>query len=91
MGAKWWDYLDDQVMAGNKTAITYVDDIIIDGRLSQQFNANFPELWTDFLKKEGYDSIRVNNVGVPIPPKFDTIDDYFIAFDKESVTAIIDD
>ena len=90
MGDKWWNYLDDLVMAGDKTAITYVDDIIVEGKIGQQFNANFPELWTNFLKKEGYDSIRVNNVTVPSPP-FTTIDDYFIAFDKKSVTAIIDD
>ena len=90
MGDRWWNYLDDLVIAGDETAIAYVDDIIIEGKISQQFNANFPELWTNFLKKEGYDSLRVNNVGVPIPGK-SIFDDYFIAFDKKSISAIVDD
>ena len=90
IGNKWWNYLDDLCVAGDKTALGYVDDLIVGGKNNQQFHAEFPELWLNFLKKEGYDSIHVKKVGGPIPNDI-TIDDYFIAFNKKSVTAVIDD
>tara|TARA_Y100001963_G_scaffold47942_1_gene67389 strand:+ start:602 stop:2014 length:1413 start_codon:yes stop_codon:yes gene_type:complete len=90
MGNKWFDYLDDLVQAGDKSAISFLDNIMENGKYDAQFNVEFPKLWADFLRKEGYDSLHIRNTSVPIPNN-PIIDDYFIALDKESVTAIIDD
>ena len=88
MGNKWFDYLDDLYLAGDKRAARFLDNLMENGRFDAQFNADFPDLWANFLKREGYDSILIRNTSVPIPGN-QIIDDYFIALSKENVTAIV--
>ena len=82
---KWFDYLDDQINLGKKKAIE-LELRMFEIKYDTRFHPNFGDLWTDFLQKEGYDSIIAQNVPLP---QSNILDDYFIALKENTVTTIV--
>ena len=89
IGNKWYDYLDDLVVAGNKQAIE-LEQVMYSGTYGARFHPNFGDLMTDFLKKEGFDGMNILKVPVPDDGPIPLFDDYFISFSRKSVTSIVD-
>ena len=87
LGNKWFDYLDDLVMAGDKRAIG-LEKSMWKNTYGARWNRDFGDLFSDFAESLGYDGIKISNV--PVPHQNNLFDDYFISLSKESVTAIVD-
>ena len=87
MGNKWYEHLDDLYIKGDKRVIRMMDESLDSSRHGWRHHEEFGDLFTEFLKKQGYDGLVVEDVGHIV--KMNLFDDYFVAFNKKSVTAIV--
>ena len=89
LGNKWFDYLDDLVMAGDAQAIS-LEEAYFGSSYSARFHPDFGEVMTNFLKREGYDGMNILKVPVPSDGPIPLLEDYFISFSHKSATSIVD-
>jgi len=82
---RWFKYLDNEITKGNKDIIKWVER---DAYMSPNA-AEFPEYFRDFLVKEGYDALIIEDVYVHMVAE-DIFDTYYISLFEENVVALID-
>ena len=87
LGNKWYEHLDDLYIKGDKRVIRMMDESLDSSRHGWRHHEEFGDLFTEFLQKQGYDGLVVEDVGHIV--KMNLFDDYFVAFNKKSVTAIV--